>query len=162
MTRQRKDTIELDGETWFIEWSQGVLFDPVHEGVMEKDAFVATSAWRGYWCGFRLVDGRLVLDDLTFAGPPKQVLGGQPPQPVFETHTVPDGPFRASSQEVLTGYFRYRALGLPITRSALVRCSKDATFARDLELDFRDGALVDRRAVWPWKPGPPHEQFLRP
>lgn len=147
MTKQRRDTIDLDGARWFIESSLAVPFDPVREGVMDEGAFVDTASWRGHWCEYAVVGGRLCLNDVFFAGPPKRLLGGHTPRPLMVEHLSSVSLFRADVTIEFSGYFHYPPLGLPLACTTTLRCSNDATFSKDLELEFKEGMLVTSRRV---------------
>jgi hypothetical protein len=63
MTAQVPDVIRVDNTTFHLCGVRGEgLFDPAHYGI--EPAAPHSACWRGFVCGYAILDGRLVLDDL--------------------------------------------------------------------------------------------------
>lgn len=151
MTGQISDSLRLDGESFQILGIDGdTLFDPSAHGL--KPTTIHTACWRGWYAGFAVRDGALVLADLTVndADGNYPALNGVVP-------AAPRSEPRAGGPPFTPIERTYRDVGLPLSFTGTLTVGTDFIqelyvhmgyqtpdrFRRVLDLRFEGGTLVE-------------------
>ncbi|MBQ7357194.1 MAG: hypothetical protein IJW65_00485 [Clostridia bacterium] len=148
MSGQMADNLNFNGTEYNILMKTDIIpFEPSAYGV-EPDGEMCSMCWRGYWCGYDVRNGMLVLDDLNINTPD----GVYPPingvAPLIDAKT---GNYVAD-----IGFLKYSGLGIKIEYRGKMVIGRG--FLRDfyihmgvqrgwafetlIELSFEGGVLV--------------------
>ena len=157
MTAQIQDSFHYLGEEHALTaFSDGEPFSPTNAGY--RPVMASTACWRGYVCGYEVMDGLLRLRELWVNHQPGEA-------PVSRRQQPPDlnGVTAVLEKKSLLGGWRFCDVGLPLAYTGGLVIGRD--FIRELhvhmgfhpswkyqhvfELVFEEGRLVDARDVSP-------------